>query len=82
MHVATSPRAFAHTSNGVSPEGPHLELQAVAVAGSIFEPFPVDAYPHFAELAVEHALKPGCDYGDEFEYGLDVILDGLERTLR
>lgn len=25
-----------------------------------------------------HAVKPGYDYGDEFEYGLDVVLDGLE----
>jgi len=28
-----------------------------------------------------HALEPGYDYGDEFEYGLDAILDGLERAL-
>jgi len=25
-------------------------------------------------------MKPGYDYGDEFEYGLDLILDGLERV--
>jgi hypothetical protein len=25
-------------------------------------------------------MKPGYDFGDEFEYGLDVILDGLERA--
>ena len=24
-------------------------------------------------------MRPGHDYGDEFEYGLDLILDGLER---
>jgi len=23
-------------------------------------------------------MKPGYEYADEFEYGLDVILDGLE----
>jgi hypothetical protein len=28
----------------------------------------------------EHAIKPGYDYADEFEYGLDIILDGLERV--
>jgi len=27
-------------------------------------------------------MKPGYDYGDEFEYGLDLILDGLELELR
>jgi hypothetical protein len=26
-------------------------------------------------------MKPGYDYADEFEYGLDLILDGLERAL-
>jgi hypothetical protein len=25
-------------------------------------------------------MKPGYDYGEEFEYGLDLILDGLERV--
>ena len=25
-------------------------------------------------------MQPGYDYGDEFEYGLDLILDGLERA--
>ena len=39
-----------------------------------------DEYPHLAELTLEHVLQPGYDYGDEFEFGLDLILDGLERT--
>jgi hypothetical protein len=25
-------------------------------------------------------MKPGYDYGNEFEYGLELILDGLERV--
>ena len=25
-------------------------------------------------------MKPGYDYANEFEYGLDLILDGLERV--
>jgi AcrR family transcriptional regulator len=36
-------------------------------------------YPHLAEMIVDHAMKPGYDYGKEFEFGLDLILDGLER---
>jgi hypothetical protein len=28
----------------------------------------------------ERAMQPGYDYEDEFEYGLDLILDGLERA--
>ncbi|MGI5134197.1 MULTISPECIES: TetR/AcrR family transcriptional regulator C-terminal domain-containing protein [unclassified Streptomyces] len=37
-------------------------------------------YPHLAELAIEHVLRPGYDYGDEFAFGLDLILDGIERA--
>ena len=39
-----------------------------------------DEYPHLAELTLEHVLQPGYDYGDEFEFGLDLILNGLERA--
>lgn len=49
------------------------------VTGSIMEGFPADAYPHLTEMAVEHILKPGYDFGSQFEFGLDLILDGLER---
>ena len=37
-------------------------------------------YPHLAELTLEHVLQPGYDYGGEFEFGVDLILDGLERA--
>jgi AcrR family transcriptional regulator len=50
------------------------------VAQTILEPFPVNEYPNLAEFITEHAMKPGYDYGDEFEYGLDLILDGLDRV--
>jgi AcrR family transcriptional regulator len=36
-------------------------------------------YPHLAEMITDHAMKPGYDYAEEFEFGLDLILDGLER---
>jgi AcrR family transcriptional regulator len=36
-------------------------------------------YPHLAEMITGHAMKPGYDYADEFEFGIDLILDGLER---
>lgn len=50
------------------------------VAQGMLEPFPVNEYPNLLEFITEHAMKPGYDYGDEFEYGLDLILDGLERV--
>ena len=54
--------------------------EAVEVAESIFHAFPAQAYPHLTELTVEHVLRPGYDYANEFEFGLDLILDGLERA--
>jgi AcrR family transcriptional regulator len=55
--------------------------QTAELAGSIMEQFPAGAYPHLAELAVEHVLQPGYDFGAEFGFGLELILDGLERTI-
>lgn len=48
------------------------------VAKSMLEPFPINEYPNLVEFLNEHVMKPGYDYGDEFEYGLDLVLDGLE----
>ena len=50
------------------------------VAQMILKQLPPDEYPYLTELTVEHVLQPGYDYGNEFEFGLDLILDGLERT--
>ena len=33
------------------------------------------------EFSIEHILKPGYDFGDEFEFGLSVVLDGLARAI-
>jgi len=30
-------------------------------------------------MITEHILKPGYSYAAEFEFGLDLILDGLEK---
>jgi hypothetical protein len=51
------------------------------VAESMLQPFPVNEYPNLVEILSAHVMKPGYDHGDEFEYGLDVILDGLQRVL-
>jgi AcrR family transcriptional regulator len=48
-------------------------------AASILRQFPADEYPHLAETITEHVTKSGYDFADEFEFGLDLILDGLER---
>jgi AcrR family transcriptional regulator len=50
------------------------------MAETMLEPFPLGEYPNLADFITEHAMKPGYDFADEFEYGLDVILDGLDRA--
>ncbi len=50
------------------------------VAQTMLEPFPAGEYPHLLEILNDHVMKPGYDYGDEFEYGLDLILEGLEQA--
>jgi hypothetical protein len=42
---------------------------------------PADRYPHLARMLHERVLGHGYDFGDEFEFGLELILDGLERRL-
>jgi AcrR family transcriptional regulator len=51
------------------------------VAAAMLEPFPANEYPNLVEFLAEHVMRPGYDYEHEFEHGLDVILDGLERML-
>jgi len=53
--------------------------EVAEVARSMLEPFPAEEYPNMVAI-IEHAMQPGYDFGDEFEYGLDLILDGLERA--
>jgi len=47
------------------------------VAGGILRGLPADAYPHLSEMITQHALRPGYDYGAEFEFGLSLLLDAL-----
>jgi AcrR family transcriptional regulator len=54
--------------------------QVAEVGTGILHGLPPDAYPHLAEFIVEHAMKPGYDYGEEFEFGLELILEGLDRA--
>lgn len=52
------------------------ELAAASLAQ-----LPRDEYPHIAEMITQHTTKPGYSYADEFEFGLDLVLDALETLL-
>jgi len=58
------------------PSGTPEEL--ASVAQDILRALPAPEYPYLNEVIVGHVLKLGFDYADEFEFGLDLILDGLE----
>ena len=67
---------FAVQEAGLPFEGPEGVGE---LAESIMEQIDADQYPHLTELAVKVVMKPGYDFGDEFEFGLGLVLDGLER---
>ena len=48
-------------------------------AQSIMTAVAAGQYPYLVELATQHVLLPGYDYAEEFEIGLDVVLNGLEQ---
>jgi AcrR family transcriptional regulator len=49
------------------------------MAQSMLEPFPEGEYPNMVAFITEHAMQPGYDFANEFAWGLDVVLDGVER---
>jgi len=53
----------------------------VAVAPRMLAHLQAGAYPHLVELTTEHILKPGYDFGDEFAFGLEIVLDALRRMI-
>jgi AcrR family transcriptional regulator len=55
-----------------------LEEQA-QVGQAMLQQLAADAYPAMAQVASEF-LESGADYAAEFEFGLDLILDGIERA--
>lgn len=51
------------------------------VAEAMMQQHPLDGYPHLAEFSTEHIMRPDYDFGAEFQFGLEVILDGLARSI-
>jgi AcrR family transcriptional regulator len=55
--------------------------ETAQVTQEIAGQMPAGEYPHLTEMATGHVLQPGYQYGDEFEIGLDLILDALEGAM-
>ncbi len=58
-----------------SPEG------AGELAAEMFDALEAADLHYLRDFAVERVLQPGYDFGDEFEVGLDLILDALAGEL-
>ncbi len=50
------------------------------MAEAILEYIPVETYPYLHRMA-SHAMQVGYDAEADFDFGLEIILDGLERIL-
>jgi hypothetical protein len=57
------------------------EAELAAITGAIMDEFPRADFPYLFELTIEHVLRPGYNYGNEFDIGLDVVLDGIDGRL-
>ena len=55
----------------------HAEGEFVAAAEDLVIAMDADAYPHLVAFTAEHVFQPGYDFSDSFEFGLDVILEGV-----
>lgn len=52
------------------------------LAAAILASAPMESLPHLAEMTEAYVGLPGYRFADEYEPGLDLILDALERTRR
>ena len=67
---------FAQTQSNLPFESSE---EIAAIGHEMLRHFPRDEYPNLAEM-IGHAMKPGYNHGGEFEFGLDVLLGGIERS--
>jgi AcrR family transcriptional regulator len=57
------------------------ESELAAMTGAIMDQFPRTDFPYLFELTIEHVLQSGYNYGNEFDIGLEVTLDGIDARL-
>ena len=69
---------FALQETDMSPETPD-DFAAVAEQQMDTYKDVLADYPHLVEVVGGHVAKAGYDYATEFLFGLDLILDGLDR---
>jgi AcrR family transcriptional regulator len=50
------------------------------VAEPIMRLMATGEYPHLVDMAASYYTRPGYDFGDEFDFGLNLVLDALDRA--
>jgi AcrR family transcriptional regulator len=58
---------------------PHDRESLKGMAARFLRDFPTDEYPYLAEHIAQHVEPPLAEHQGAFEFGLDLILDSLER---
>jgi len=53
--------------------------ELAGVGETIVQDLPADEFPYLAEIVTD-LLPTGYDFADEFEFGLDLLIDALERS--
>jgi AcrR family transcriptional regulator len=53
--------------------------EIVDLAADLMDAF-AGGYPHLHEFTTQHVMRDGYSFGNSFEFGLDLIIDGLERA--
>jgi AcrR family transcriptional regulator len=69
---------FALSEAALPIHGPETVAET---AESMMRQYATENYPHLTGFATEHVMRPGYDFGAEFQFGLDLVLDGLARKL-
>jgi AcrR family transcriptional regulator len=59
----------------------HDESELAALTEAIMQAFPAAEFPYLFEMTVQHVLQPGYSYSQEFDSGLQVVLDGVAALL-
>ena len=69
---------FALSEASLPINGPETVAE---VATSMQATYATESYPNLTEFSTEHIMRPDYDFGEEFDFGLTVILDGLAARL-
>jgi AcrR family transcriptional regulator len=71
---------FALQEKGFADQREDMSLEKdESLAKTMLRQLPADGYPYLAEIVGGYVTGSGYEFADEFEFGLDLILDGLEK---